>query len=145
MLAVFALPLLAYWAYAAWINPSHNYYTVDTEFPYFLNSLSVFKGGNYTYADHPGTPLEEIGTAILAVSYAMRGQTAADFVTYELQNPGRFLDAAHSLLMLTNIACLIGLFMAARGNGGRDYALAAGGIAVMYFAIHPSSLEASTV
>lgn len=145
VLLLFALPLLSYWVYAIWINPSHNYYTVDTEFPYFLNSLAVFKGGSYTYSDHPGTPLEEIGTAILAVQYVFRGQSTADFISSELQNPGNFLNAAHGFLILATLAGVVAAFMAGRGKGGWEATLAASGAAMMYFAIHPGSMQDSTL
>ncbi len=140
VLAVFLLPLLAYWIYAIWINPSHNYYVVDTEFPYFLNSLAVFKGGSYTYADHPGTPVEEIGTAILAMQYVLRGQAPAAFIASEVGNPGSFLDVAHGVLILANLLCVIAIFLAGGGRAGWQWAAAAAAVATMYFAIQPSAL-----
>ena len=38
------------------------YKSYDPEYAYFMDSLVVFKGIPYTYADHPGTPVSMLGT-----------------------------------------------------------------------------------
>src|SRR5574341_2592619 len=145
ILPVFALPLLCFWVYFIWVNPSENHYTVDTEFPYFLNSLAVFKGGSYTYTDHPGTPLEEIGTTILAVTYPFLATTPEGFISFHLQNPGVFLNIAHYFLILFNLLCILIFFRAAQSADQQGKAVRAAALATMYFAVHPSSLSATTV
>lgn len=144
LLAFFA-PLLSFWIASSLVSPSRNYYTVDTEFPYFLNSLAVFKGGTYTYSDHPGTPLEEIGTTILAATYPALRSTPGGFISFHLRNPSVFLNAAHDFLVLGNLICIVAIFFAACRRREVLETLVAAAVATMYFAIHPGSLLASTV
>src|SRR5512143_2465571 len=70
LLMVFVLPVVAYSLYfngLQRISPFYEYY--DPEFAYLMNSLEVFKGEPYAYVDHPGTPLEVIGSVIYASTY----------------------------------------------------------------------------
>ncbi|HEY5983197.1 MAG TPA: hypothetical protein VIU38_06960 [Anaerolineales bacterium] len=145
IIAAFALPLIAFWVDVAWLHPARNYYTVDTEFPYFLNSLSVFKGAGYTYVDHPGTPLEVFGSILLGLTYPFLARVGQGFVAFHIGHPGVFLDAARSLLMLAHGACAIILFLVAHRGNRWDDILEASAVATMYFAVHPYALAASTV
>jgi len=146
LFAALIAPLLYYWIYAIWINPSANYYTNDAEFPHFMNSLAPFKGGRYGYIDHPGTPVQILGTVLLGFMYPFARNAPGGFVFHVLEEPGRFLDVAHAVLMLLYLGTTLFFFWMARSSNGlwRDI-LYAGGLAVLYYAIHPDSLSASTV
>ncbi len=145
ILIVFALPLLYFWFYCIWVNPSENHYTIDTEFEYFLNSLAVFKGGSYTYVDHPGTPLEEIGTIILGATYPFLANVPEGFISFHLQNPGIFLNITHYFLIFFNLICIFIFFKIALTANQWGKAISAAALATMYFAIHPLSLDATMV
>ena len=142
---LFSAPLLYYWIYAIWVSPSQNFYTNDAEFPYFMNSLAVFKGGTYTYIDHPGTPLEEIGTAILSISYPLIGKDRQEFILYHLQNPDIFLHTVHDFLIFSNLLCIVVFYWIGLKTLGQDNAIVAAALALMYFAVHPLSLNTTTI
>ena len=50
-------------------GPQPSYRDYDPQMAYFLNSLAPFKGAPYFYTDHPGTPVEMIGTMLLGTTY----------------------------------------------------------------------------
>lgn len=130
------LPLLAYFAYCTWIQPISPYYAdFDPEFPYLLNSMGVFNGAPYAYVDHPGTPLEVIGSAIYALTYPWLGRSGESFVLYQLQNPGLFLTLAHGFLLVASGACLAYLAWMRR----KDAVLLPAALGALYFAIHPEA------
>jgi hypothetical protein len=89
LFAILISPLLFYWIYSIWLNPSQNYFTNDAEFPHFMNSLVVFKDGRYGYIDHPGTPVRSWDDR--AAMYPFTKDSPGGFVSYYLQEPGRFL------------------------------------------------------
>jgi hypothetical protein len=142
-----ALPLVAFFVYATWLNPILPYYAnYDPEFPYLMNSLEVFKGKPYAYVDHPGAPLEVIGSAIYAATYPVLGRTPDAFIRYQLENPGLFLTLAHGFLLAASIAC-IGYFVTAGvfAKGRRGDILEVSALALMYFAVHPLSFPSLVV
>ncbi len=145
LFGVLISPLLFYWVYSIWLNPSKNYYTNDAEFPHFMNSLAVFKGGRYGYIDHPGTPVQILGTVILGIMYPFTKDAPGGFVTYYLQEPGRFLDVAHALLIFLYLLTTCFFFWTVRSRNTWKDVLYAAGLAVLYYAIHPDALSASTV
>ncbi len=135
------LPLIAYFAYCTWVKPVSAYYAdFDPEFPYLLNSLGVFNGTQYAYVDHPGTPLEVIGTAIYALTYPWLGRSGEAFILYHLQNAGLFLTLAHGFLLAASAVCI----WYAAGIRRRDAILLPSALAVMYFAIHPLAFSSLT-
>ena len=85
------LTLACSWLYVHWNEPA-TYYNLkyDPEFPYFMNSLSVFNGKPYWYMDHPGTPVELLGTLILTLTYPLTRGSSDNFVMYHISNPGLF-------------------------------------------------------
>lgn len=144
--ALSPLPLVAFFVYATWLNPISPYFAnYDPEFQYLLNSLEVFKGSPYAYVDHPGTPLELIGSSILAATYPVLGRDPAGFIRYHLQNPGLFLTLAHGLLLLASILCIWFFIGSVSKTGARADAFRASAVAVMYFAIHPLSFSTLTL
>jgi hypothetical protein len=143
---VCALPLVAFFVYATWLKPISPFYAnYDPEFQYLLNSLEVFKGSPYGYVDHPGTPLEVVGSGIYAASYPLLGMDPAAFIRYHLQNPGLFLTTAHAFVLLANIACIWYFIRVVRSTGSRADALLAAALAVLSFAIHPLAFSAVAI
>jgi len=144
--ALCTLPLMVYFVFATWIEPISPYYAnYDPEFQYLMNSLEAFKGKSYTYVEHPGTPLEVIGSGIYVVTYPLVGKSPDDFVLYHLRNPRLFLTLAHAFLLLASIACIWRLSSVLTSEGNLEHALLAGSISVLYFAAHPLSFTALTV
>jgi hypothetical protein len=146
LFAVLISPLFYYWIYCIWINPSPNYYTNDAEYPHFINSLAVFKeGGRYGFIDHPGTPVQVIGTVILGILYPFTKNAPDGFVAALLKEPGRFFSVAHAFLMGIHLIAVCFFFSMARSNDRWKNTFYAVTFSVLYFAIHPSSLSESTV
>jgi hypothetical protein len=87
--------------------------------------------------DHPGTPVEVLGTLILVLTYPFTGGNQDQFVSYHLQNPSLFLVTARSLV---TFASLLSVVLIARYalpiRDWKDVALSIA-ISVSYFAIHP--------
>ena len=101
------LVLAGSWLYVNWNEPA-SFYTVkyDPEFPYFMNSLAVFKGKPYTYIEHPGIPLELLGTGLLALTYPFIQGTSDTFVMYHLSRPELFLTLVRAFLSLFGLICV---------------------------------------
>src|SRR4026209_2305713 len=87
------------WLYASIIlkGPQPHYRDYDPEMAYFMNSLAPFKGAPYFYTDHPGTPLEMIGTMLLGTAYVF-SPDRANFISTYLETPAYFLNVAHGLI-----------------------------------------------
>ena len=145
VLAAFALPIILFWIYCVFINPFRNYFTRDTEFQYFLNSLAVFKGQPYVYVDHPGTPVEVIGSLILGGRYLVLQLSPEAFIDFHLRNPGTFLGIAHYFMILTHLMTMCIFFCIARRSGHLNDAILAAALASMYFALHDYSLRGSVL
>jgi hypothetical protein len=132
--------LSGYWAYCIWIEPISPYYdNYDPSFPYFMNSLSVFKGKGYAFVDHPGTPVELIGTAILGFTYPLLGRDPNGFVLYHLQNPGLFFSLAYAFLTLSSIGCALFFYKSALISKRLGDVLTATTLALMFYTLHPWS------
>ena len=131
------LLLLGYWLYTQFIQPLPFYFRYDPELPYFMSSLSVFKGHPYVFVDHPGTPVEVLGTLILALTYPFTGGNSEQFVIYHLQNPMLFLVMGRSLLTFAGILSVVLVARYAIRVGDWKDAVLSLAIAVSYFAIHP--------
>ena len=110
-----------------------------------MNSLAVFKGGAYTYIDHPGTPVEEIGTAILGLTYPFVADKPGGFTFFHLQNPAVFLNAAHEFLIIFNLLCVATFFLIAFRVIQWNRIIGAAALALMYFAIHSGSLSTTMI
>jgi hypothetical protein len=137
MVAAIVFLLAAYFVYTQWIEVVP-YYAVkyDPEMQYFLNSLAFFKGVSYAYIDHPGTPLEVIGSLLLAFTRPLtRGQDAF-FIPYHLENPQLALGIMHLLLTLFSLLTVGLLMVKAWSIRGWGSLLASLGIGVTYFAVY---------
>src|SRR5512140_2964208 len=119
-------------------SPFYRYY--DPEIQYFMNSLLAFKGHTYYYLDHPGTPLEVIGTMILAITYPLTAGKPGGFVEYQLRNPNLFLLLARLFLTACSIGCAIFMHktLAASARKLADVLLAVA-VPLMFYARHPEA------
>jgi hypothetical protein len=142
-LALFLLPMLAYWAYSLFLRPAPHYDGIDPEYEYFLNSLAIFQHQPYAYIDHPGTPVEMIGTALLAGTYPWLAGRPGGFADFHLRNPQLFLNLAYAFLIAAHVACAVVFYRLARGWSRTGSALAAAALATMYFAIQPYAFSGS--
>ena len=138
LVAILGIALAAYFAYIQWINPAP-FYTLkyDPEMPYFLNSLALFKGVSFAYVDHPGTPLEVIGSFLLAITRPLTRSKSELFIPYHLANPQIFLTLAHGFLVGCSIVTLFITGLKSIKHTSVFGALAAAGVAASYFAIFP--------
>jgi hypothetical protein len=105
LLGLLILIPIGYWLYISVIAPGPWFMRQDPEIVYMMSSLSIFKGQTYVFVDHPGTPIEILGTLLLALTYPFVGQPS--FVMYHLQNPSLFLGLARGFLALSHIVCII--------------------------------------
>ena len=135
-----ALPLLVFWGYAAYVTFDYPYQRADPEYSYFLTSLAPFRGDGYRYVDHPGTPLEVIGSVLLGITYPFVGSGGlSGFVQYHLSDPRLFLLLAHGFMLAFSITCAAYFYRTALTGQTRDDILFAASLALMFYAIHPLS------
>ncbi len=93
--------------------------------------------------DHPGTPVEIIGTIIYAMIYPFLHQNPNGFVLYNLQHPRLFLTLSHAFLFIMNITCVIFFFFIAEPSKRLESILIASSLATAFFSIHPLSFFAT--
>lgn len=140
--------LSSYWIFSTLIQPISSFYKdYEAEITYFMNSLAIFKGGSYFYLDHPGTPVEMLGSVILVIFYIFSGKNADVFVQSQLLNPELFFIAAHVFLTVTSIFCALLLYHTALSISSKERSdlLLAAALSLMYFAIHPLSFSTLTL
>jgi hypothetical protein len=130
---------LSYWIFAASTATAYPYQAYDPEYAYFLSALAPFNGGGYTYAHHPGTPLEVLGTIILTILYPFIAANPVGFIQYNLNHPELFLGLTHLLLLGSSMACAVLLYVTALSSRSRLDVLAAICIALMFYVIHPAA------
>jgi hypothetical protein len=136
--------IIGWWLYSQVIQPQPIYITADPEVAYFLSSLSVYKGSSYTFIDHPGTPVEIIGTLILGLTYPFVGDFGHTFIQSHIAHPEIFLLIVRSILALASICTMILLTRhAVAGNHWTDD-LAAVAVAILFFVIHPGAFDSIT-
>ena len=145
-LAVFLAPIVLFWAFVHFYKPISPFFEAyDPEFAYLMNSLEVFKGHPYVYVDHPGTPVEVLGTVIYALIYPFLHLTPSQFIVYNLENPGPFLNVGHAVLTLASIACAVVFFRVAMPAKLLRSSLFAAALATSYFALHPQSFRFTSI
>jgi hypothetical protein len=140
-LAVVVLPLIlgGYWFYADFIEPGPFYINYDPELPYMLSSLSIFKGYSYVFVDHPGTPVEVLGSIILALTYPITMWHSDSFPIYHLTHPELFLILGRALLTAGSIACAVLLASYSIKIENWLHVLFCVAISVCFYAVHPLS------
>ena len=125
-------------------GPQPSYRNYDPEMAYFMNSLAPFKGAPYFYTDHPGTPVEILGTMLLGASYVFFRDHASFISTY-LENPEYFLNLAHGLITLLSILCAIYFFLTVLGTSRKPNVYLALSLALLFYGLHPYSFRTLTV
>ncbi|HET8643954.1 MAG TPA: hypothetical protein VFO85_00615, partial [Vicinamibacteria bacterium] len=146
LLAAIVLVLAAYWALFHGLppGPAFSSFAADPEMAYFLSSLGPFKGVGYAYVHHPGTPVQLLGTTLLALSYPFLRGAEGGFVLAHVRHPHVFFLMAHALLGLAGAAGVVAVGTRALAvRHGRD-ALCAAGLAASFHALSPLGL-ATTV
>ncbi len=142
-IGMIALPLIlaGFWVYTHVIVPAPIHYRYDPEFPYLMSSLTPFKGHLYAFIDHPGTPLEVVGTALLFLTYPFIPGGHDAFILYHLAHPEVFLMMARALLTLASMVCVFLLIRdTVRVTHWID-ALFAVAVAASFYALHPRSFN----
>ena len=137
-----AIPLIIYWVY--WQLNTSYWFNADPAAVYFLDSLSIFAGKSYAYVDHPGTPVQLIGTFLLALTYPFLGGQEA-FIDFHLARPGAFFLMTNLFLLGMNMICAFVFYRTAFTTLQRDRLLGGVAIALLYFALHPYSFSSLTL
>lgn len=113
----------------------------DPEVFYMLNSLLPFKGHTYTFIDHPGTPVEMIGTVLLAGMWpaaAARSQSVAELA---IGQPWLFLALGHALLTVASAAVVVLLARRSLALRRWDDVLLSLAVACSFFVLHARAFE----
>jgi len=133
------------WLYASIIlkGPQPTYRDYDPEMAYFMNSLAPFKGAPYFYTDHPGTPVEMIGTTLLGIAYVFFPDPANFIHTY-LGHPEYFLDLAHGVITLVSVLCASYFFLTVLRAFHKPNVYLALSLALLFYGLHPSSFKTLT-
>jgi hypothetical protein len=137
-LFLLACALLFVWIKNDMLNPIP-FYTprYDPEMPYFLNSLSIFKGISYHYIDHPGTPVELLGTAFVGVSRVKADNFGTSLWMYNLEHPEFFLRLGHLFLTVVSIFSVLIIGLKAFRIEKINDAIVALGASVAFFSVMP--------
>ncbi len=142
------LLLAGFWLYASasiilkGLQPTYRDY--DPQMAYFMNSLAPFKGAPFFYTDHPGTPVEMIGTMLLGITYVFFPKHT-NFIVYHLENPEYFLNLAHGLITLLSVLCAIYFFLTVLGTLQKPNVCLALSLALLFYGLHPYSFKTLTV
>jgi hypothetical protein len=139
--AFVCLGVAAYGVLTAWVTPVSARVHYDPALQYMLSSLSAFRGETYAYIDHPGTPVELLGTLVLALSFPFTGGGLDGFITYQLTNPQQFLSIAQTLIGVASIGVCVLLARCSMVAGHWSQSLAAGAIAGLFFAVLPQAFQ----
>jgi len=136
------IPLIIYWLY--WTLNTSYWFNADPAAVYFLDSLSIFAGKSYVYVDHPGTPVQIIGSFLLALTYPFFG-SSQEFISFHLARPGAFFLMTNIFLLSTNIICAIVIYKTAITTLRYDRILGGVAAALLFFTLHPYSFPSLTL
>jgi len=133
--------VVGYFVYVHWLEPEP-FYTLryDPEMAYLMNSLAIFKGQPYDYIDHPGTPLEVVGTIAIAVTRPLLDRVSpGPLYTATFRKPELVLTTLHALLLAGTLAAVILLLRVPIHQGGWRAWLTWTAAAALFFAAFPTS------
>ena len=135
---VLGLILLGFWVYVDFVQPAP-FYTIkyDPEMPYLLNSLATFKSHPYAYFHHPGTPVELIGTILLAALKVGARLPSEALVEWTVANPEVFLRWAHGLIAIGSAATAALIVLWGRPIHAWPDLLTSSALAAAFFAVLP--------
>jgi hypothetical protein len=140
-LALLCLLLATYGLFAARLASVAVMVDYDPALQYLIASLAPFSGGSYAYVDHPGTPVEVLGSLVLAALRPFVENPRESFVLTVVRHPEWFLQVADCFLVSATIAACAALaYWSVRGSG-RQQAMLALACAGLYFAIHPLAVD----
>jgi hypothetical protein len=132
--------LIYYWVYANFSDETLTYsIRYDPEYVYFLNSLAPIKGKPYHYADHPGTPLELLGTSFLLLSYPVTHSYPKGFIMYHIEHPRLFFTMARGFIMVFSLITLFVISRYVISIRKWQDAVFSLSISVFFFPLYPSS------
>ncbi len=134
-------PILIHWVF--WNLYTTYWVNTDPSTWYFLDSLSVFTGKSYTFIDHPGTPVQIIGSMFLALTIPLFGN-GQDLVEFHLARPEIFFSIANLFLVIANGLTVILLYRLTTKVVKANPVLAGIAVSLSYFAIHPLSTRMLT-
>src|SRR6185503_16009343 len=97
----------------------------------------------YFYTDHPGTPVEMIGTTLLGIAYVFFPDPANFIHTY-LGHPEYFLDLAHGVITLVSVLCASYFFLTVLRAFQKPNVYLAFSLALLFYGLHPSSFKTLT-
>ena len=137
-----AIPLIIYWLY--WTFNTSYWFNADPAAVYFLDSLSIFAGKSYVYVDHPGTPVQIIGSFLLALTYPFFSSSEA-FISFHLARPGAFFLMTNIFLLAVNLLCTFILYRTTITTLRHDRILGGVAIALLGFTLHPYSFPSLTL
>jgi hypothetical protein len=138
--------LAGFWLYGSILlkGSQPHYRDYDPEMAYFLSSLAPFKGAPYFYTDHPGTPVEILGTMLLGTAYVF-SPAPANFIDDYLENPALFLSVAHGLITLLSALCAVYFFLTVLRTLQKPNVYLALSLALLFYGLHPNSFKTLTV
>jgi hypothetical protein len=136
-----SIPIVVYWVYWT-LNPSY-WFNSDPAAIYFIDSMAVFIGKSYQYVDHPGTPMQVIGSLLLGLTYPFFGSKEA-FVQFFISRPGAFFFMTHVFLLATNLFCAVLLYKTIVSSLTKNRILAATAIPLLFFALHSNGFQSLT-
>ncbi|MBK9926650.1 MAG: hypothetical protein IPP66_15345 [Anaerolineales bacterium] len=138
-----SLPILTYWVYWT-LHPSYWMSGGDPGALYFIDSLSVFIGKSYVYVDHPGTPVQLIGSFLLALTYPFF-QSREAFVQFFIARPGVFFLMANIFLLAVNLLCATVFYKTVKETLHQNRVVGAMAITLLFFIAHPLSYQSLTL
>ena len=139
--SLLGLGLAGYGVLVTLVAPISTRVFYDPALQYMLASLEVFRGATYSYVDHPGTPVEMLGTLGLALMYPFVSGAPEGFVAYQLGHPAQFMTMAQTFLAVASIATC-GLFVRRAVIVSHwSQALAAVGLGGAFFGLHTAALS----
>ena len=104
MVFIFGISMTGWWLYAHFFENQPFYIQADPEMNFFMDSLNIFIGNPYAFYFHPGTPVQIIGTILVAMTYPFIRGGVDSLVQYHIQYPQVFLGMARAFLILGSIA-----------------------------------------
>jgi hypothetical protein len=111
----------------------------DPSTQYLLDSLGPFRGSHYLYVDHPGTPLEVVGTLVLLARLVVLGGSVDRLIADTLARPEQFFLITEVFLLVATLLVLIALARWSVPGQSRAAVVAGLFVAGLYFAAHSMS------
>jgi hypothetical protein len=137
--------LIAWFCFSQVLYPTPSGLNFDPEMAYLFSSMGFLQGHPITYIDHPGTPVQLIGSFLLALTWPVLKLLALDFVTFHFTHPEVFQVMARFFLLGCNIAALMYIERVFRIKRAGAALFLSAALASLYFAIHPYSLIMTTI